>query len=102
MFLVWNNSGNTMESLIPILIGLAGGAGGGILAGKLMNSSMGTMGRSLTGIIGGGGLAFLAPMIPGLAGVFGDPMAGAGLISSLISGGVGGGILTAILGKLKK
>ncbi|MEE9347541.1 MAG: hypothetical protein V3U82_05050 [Robiginitomaculum sp.] len=89
-----------MESLIGPLIGLASGALGGNVAGKAMNSNMGTMGRSLTGIIGGGGLAALAPMI-GL-----DMFSGAGgmnitsILSNLVGGGVGGGILTAILGKV--
>lgn len=92
-----------MESLIGPLIGLATGALGGNIAGKAMNSNMGTMGRSITGILGGGGLAFLAPHIPGLGGLLGgaggsmDPMA---LIGSVASGGIGGGILTAILGKV--
>ncbi len=90
---------------VTLIIGLLSGAGGGIGAGKLMNSNMGTLGRAVTGIVGGGGLAALAPMIPGLEGVFADPTAGASLdpmsiISGVVSGGVGGGILTAILGKV--
>lgn len=94
-----------MENLLPLIIGLASGAAGGNIAGKVMNSNMGTVGRSITGIVGGTGLAALAPMIPGLAGLFGDPTAGTGLnvggiLASVASGGVGGGILTAILGKV--
>ena len=93
-----------MESLIPLLIGLGSGAVGGNVAGKVMNSGMGTLGRSLTGIVGGTGLAALAPMIPGVAGLFGDPTSGAlglgGILASVASGGVGGGILTFILGKV--
>jgi len=90
---------------VSLLIGLASGAGGGIGAGKLMNSNMGTLGRAITGIVGGTGLAALAPMIPGLEGLFADPSAGGSLtpmsiVSNVVSGGVGGGILTAILGKV--
>ena len=93
-----------MENLLPLIIGLGSGAVGGNVAGKVMNSNMGTLGRSITGIVGGTGLAALAPMIPGLAGLFGDPTSGAmgisGIIGSVASGGVGGGVLTAILGKV--
>ena len=92
--------------LIPTLFGLAAGALGGNVAGGLMKSSMGTMGRSLTGIIGGGGLAFLGKYIPGLGGMFTAPQDAGfnlnGAIAGLASGGIGGGLLTAILGKLGK
>jgi hypothetical protein len=89
--------------IVSLVIGLASGAAGGNVAGKVMNSSMGTMGRSLTGIVGGTGLAAVAQML-GLGGVA-DPTAGASLdimsiVSSVASGGIGGGILTAILGKV--
>lgn len=93
--------------IIGLAIGLLSGAAGGNVAGKVMNSSMGTMGRSITGIIGGAGLATVAQYIPGLAGLFADPTAGGGLnLSSILggalSGGVGGTVLTAILGKVMK
>jgi len=91
--------------LIPTLFGLAAGALGGNVAGGMMKSSMGTLGRSLTGILGGGGLATLAPML-GLGDMFTAPADAGfnmkGAIAGLVSGGVGGGILTAILGMLKK
>lgn len=91
--------------IVSLLIGLASGAAGGNIAGKVMKSNMGTVGRSLTGIIGGTGLAAVTQML-GIGGVA-DPMAGGSLdvmsiVSSLVSGGVGGGILTAILGKVMK
>ncbi|GGX67117.1 hypothetical protein GCM10011309_15960 [Litorimonas cladophorae] len=57
------------------------------------------------GVVGGTGLAALAPMIPGLEGVFASPADQAGLdigsiLGGIVSGGVGGGLLTAILGKV--
>jgi len=103
--------------LIPTLFGLAGGALGGNLAGGLMKSSMGTMGRSITGILGGTGLAALGPNLP----VVGDMISGAaqaadgaaadaaeggfnvkGALAGLGLGAGGGGILTAILGMFNK
>jgi hypothetical protein len=91
--------------IVSLGLGLLSGAGGGVVAGKAMNSNMGTMGRAITGIVGGTGLAALAPMIPGLEGVFASPADGAGLnvmslLGGVVSGGVGGGLLTAILGKV--
>jgi hypothetical protein len=99
-------NGEVMD-IVGLLIGLGSGALGGNVAGKVMNSGMGTMGRSLTGIIGGTGLAALAPMIPGLGGIFADPSAGGALnvssiLGNVVSGGVGGGLLTFILGLIKK
>ena len=91
--------------IVSLGLGLLSGGGGGLLAGKAMNSNMGTMGRALTGIVGGTGLAALAPMIPGLGGIFAAPTAGAGLnVSSLLGGAVSGGddgsILTFSLSKV--
>lgn len=93
--------------LVGLAIGLLSGAAGGNVAGKLMNSSMGTLGRSITGILGGAGLSTVAQFIPGLEGLFADPTAGGGLnvsslLSGAVSGGVGGTLLTAILGKVMK
>ena len=90
--------------VIGLLIGLAGGAIGGNVAGGAMKSNMGTMGRSLTGIIGGTGLSFLAQQF-GIS--LGDPTAGGSLdimsiVSNVVSGGLGGAVLTFILGKVMK
>ena len=91
--------------IMSLGLGLLSGGGGGLLAGKLTNSSMGTVGRILTGIVGGTGLAAVSQYIPGLDGLFAAPTDGAGLnvsslLSGAVSGGVGGTILTFILGKV--
>ena len=51
--------------IMSLGLGLLSGGGGGLLAGKLTNSSMGTVGRVLTGIVGGTGLAAVSQYIPG-------------------------------------
>ena len=83
--------------LIPTLVGLASGAAGGNIAGALMKNGFGLVGRSLTGIVGGFGVAQLVPMIPGV----GSMLASLGGIGSGVAlGGVGGLAATAILGKI--
>lgn len=90
--------------IVSLGIGLLSGAAGGNVAGSVMKSNMGTMGRSLTGIVGGALLSFVGQYLGfGAA----DPTAGAGLnigsiVSNVASGGIGGGILTFILGKVMK
>ena len=41
--------------IVSLALGLLSGGGGGLLAGKLMNSNMGTAARAITGIVGGVG-----------------------------------------------
>ena len=91
--------------IVSLGLGLLSGGGGGLLGGKLTNSGMGKGAQMLTGIIGGTGLAALAPMIPGLDGLFASPTAGAGLnvssiLGGVVSGGIGGTILSFILSKV--
>ena len=89
--------------IVSLALGLLSGGGGGLLAGKLMNSNMGTAARAITGIVGGVGLSWLSSIF--LGGAVADTTAGASLdigsiASSVASGGIGGGILTFILGKV--
>jgi len=95
-----------MEQYLPIIIALLSGAAGGNIAGKLLKSGMGTMGRSVTGIVGGAGLGWVMQMMGGGGASVADAAAaatGSGLdvmsiLKNVVGGGVGGGILTAILG----
>ena len=89
--------------MIELVVGLLSGAAGGNIAGKLMNSSMGTLGRSLTGIVGGGGLAYLLQSFGGGGDVSSAASGMAnimGIVKGVAGGGIGGAILTAILGKV--
>ena len=91
-----------MENLLPILIQAISGAVGGNAAGALKKEiSLGTLGNSIAGIVGGplGGL---------ILGALGINAGGAGtmdlgnIIGSIAGGGIGGGILMAIIGWVKK
>ncbi len=90
-----------MESLLPLILQLVTGAVGGNVAGKLLkNMSLGTLGNSIVGILGGG----LGGQLLGLIGLGagGGDMDIAGILGSVASGGVGGGVLMAIIGVVKK
>lgn len=89
-----------MESLLPLIIQLISGAVGGNVAGSLMkDNSLGTLGNSIAGILGGG----IGGQLLGMLGVAaGGGMDLAGILTSVAGGGVGGGVLMAIIGVIKK
>ncbi len=87
--------------MLHLIIQLVSGALGGNGAGALMKKlSLGTIGNSIVGILGGG----LGGLLLGLLGM--APAAGSGdlssIVSNVLSGGVGGGVLLAIVGAVKK
>jgi len=87
--------------IVSLIISLATGAAGGNVAGALMKKfSLGTLGNSLVGILGGG----LGGSILQTFGIAAAPSGGLDLTSilgSVASGGVGGGGLMAIIGLIK-
>jgi uncharacterized membrane protein YeaQ/YmgE (transglycosylase-associated protein family) len=90
-----------VENILPLIIQLISGAVGGYIAGALLkNYSLGALGNSIVGIIGGG--------IGGqLLGIWGVQTAAGGMeigsiLGSVIGGGIGGAILMAIIGITKK
>ena len=87
--------------MLNIIIQMVCGAVGGNAAGALMKKlSLGTLGNSIAGILGGG----LGGQLLGMLGL--APAAGTGdlsaILGSVVSGGVGGGVLMAIIGLIKK
>ena len=86
---------------IPLLIQLISGAlGGNVAGGLLKNLSLGTLGNSIAGIVGGGIGGQIVDQIfhAGVAGGALDPVA---IITQILSGGAGGGILLAIVGAIR-
>lgn len=93
-----------MESVLPLIIQLVSGALGGTAAGKLLqNLSMGNVLNAVLGIVGGG----LGGQILGMLSSGGEAAATTGstdiasILTSVASGGVGGGSLMAIGGFIK-
>jgi len=86
-----------METLLPWIISMVSGGAGGAGAGALLKEKgLGMVGNLITGALGGAagnaGLAgTVASMIPALA--------GGG--SQALGGGIGGLVLTAIVGLIK-
>lgn len=86
-----------------LAIQLVSGAVGGNAAGAALKKlSLGTLGNSIVGILGGG----LGGQILGMLGMGGTEAAGSADMSSILSsvagGGVGGAVLLAIVGVIKQ
>lgn len=88
---------------LGLIIQLISGAVGGNVAGSLMkNASLGPVLNSIVGVLGGG----LGGQLLAMLGVGGAEAAGsmdiASIITQVAGGGVGGGVLLAIVGLIKK
>jgi hypothetical protein len=91
--------------ITSLIIQLICGALGGNVAGTVMKqASLGPLGNSLVGILGGGIGGQLLGMLTGgaaAAAAGGGGMDLGSIISSVASGGVGGGVLMAIIGIIR-
>ena len=88
-----------MESLLPIILQLVAGAVGGNVGGAAMkDSSLGGLGNTIAGAVGGiGGGSILGALIPAIANV-----AGGGInIGNIAASGVGGIVIQIIAGLIK-
>ena len=86
--------------IVSLIISLLSGAVGGNVAGAaLKDQSLGTLGNSLAGILGGGAGGVILQAL-GVATGGGGLDLGA-VLSNIASGGVGGGLLMVVIGILK-
>lgn len=86
---------------MELIIGLISGAVGGNVAGGLFkNLDQGTLMNSLAGIIGGGLGGTILSML-GMGGMADGGMDIAAILGQVASGGVGGGVLLAIVGAVR-
>jgi uncharacterized membrane protein YeaQ/YmgE (transglycosylase-associated protein family) len=86
---------------MEILVQLISGAVGGNVAGAVLKKySLGTLGNSIVGILGGG----LGGQLLGMLGLGGGAGAGGlgSIVSSIAGGGVGGGVLMVIVGLIRQ
>jgi hypothetical protein len=87
--------------MLALIIQIVSGAVGGNLAGSLLkDKSLGTLGNSVAGILGGAaGGQLLGLLVPALgAAATGGGTDIASIIGQIAGGGVGGGALMAIVG----
>ncbi len=92
-------SATLLNLIIQIVAGALGGNGAG--AG-MKDMSLGPLGNSIVGAIGGlGGGQLLMALIPALASAAGSGVNVEALIGQAVGGGVAGAILTAIVGFIK-
>jgi uncharacterized membrane protein YeaQ/YmgE (transglycosylase-associated protein family) len=88
-------------NLVQLLISLISGAVGGNLAGAAMkDKSLGPVGNSLSGILGGGIGGAILQML-GVA-TQGGNLDLTSILSNIAIGGVGGGVLMVIISFIKK
>ena len=90
---------------VPLIIELISGAVGGNVAGGLLkNFSLGGVGNTIAGVVGGGlGGQLLGMMMPAVgAAAAGGGMDIGSLIAQVAGGGVGGAVVMFIVGLLKQ
>jgi uncharacterized membrane protein YeaQ/YmgE (transglycosylase-associated protein family) len=89
-------------NIISLIIEAISGAVGGNVAGAAMKeNSLGTVGNSIAGIVGGGLGGTLLQMVMGGAATGGGSMDLTSILSNVAGGGVGGAILMAVIGLIK-
>jgi uncharacterized membrane protein YeaQ/YmgE (transglycosylase-associated protein family) len=85
--------------LIQLISGLIGGTFAGLI---LKDRSLGTVGNSLSGLVGGGlgGQILVSLLGPGTAGAGGPDIVA--IFAQILGGGLGGAVLTAVVALLKQ
>jgi hypothetical protein len=82
---------------------IAGIIGGNAVGAGMKDSSLGGVGNTIAGAIGGvGGGQILQAIVPALAGAAGGGIDIGEIVGQLAGGGIGGAILTAIVGLAMK
>ena len=89
-------------NIISLIIEVISGAVGGNVAGAAMKeNSLGTVGNSIAGIVGGGLGGTILQAIMGSAATGGGSLDMITILSNVAGGGVGGAILMAVIGIIK-
>lgn len=87
---------------MELLISLISGAIGGNLSGRLINKiDQGVVINSIAGIVGGGLGGQLLSMV-GAGALAGGGVDLMGIVGQIASGGVGGGVVLALVGVIRK
>jgi hypothetical protein len=84
-----------------IIEAISGAVGGNVAGAAMKENSLGTVGNSIAGIVGGGLGGTLLQSIMGGAAAGGGSLDLTTILSNVAGGGVGGAILMAIIGIIK-
>jgi len=88
--------------VMSVLISLVSGAVGGNVAGAAMKDKrLGTAGNSIAGILGGGIGGAILQMLGVLKSGAGGGLDLTAILSNIATGGVGGGVLLAVISLIK-
>src|SRR5262245_60822785 len=97
----FSRPGRSVMDIVSLLVSLVSGAVGGNVAGAAMkDKSLGTAGNSLSGILGGG-IGGVILQLLGLGGQAAGSLDLSAILQNVASGGIGGGILLAIISAVK-
>ena len=89
-------------NIVSLIIQLISGAvGGNVACAAMKESSFGTLGNSIAGIVGGGLGGTILQMVMGTAAAGGGGLDLQSILANVGGGGVGGAILMAIVGIIK-
>lgn len=91
-----------MEPISIITNLISGLIGGNLTGAALKDKSLGAIGNSITGLIGGAAGGYLATILGFLNTLGLADMSVGSILANVGSGLVGGGVLTAIVGFIKK
>ena len=89
-------------NIVSLIIQLLSGAVGGNVAGAAMQEkSLGAVGNSIAGIVGGGIGGTILQMVMGTAAAGGGGLDLQSILANVGGGGVGGAVLMAVIGIIK-
>ena len=90
-----------MDIISLIIQAISGAVGGNVAGAAMKEKSLGTVGNSIAGILGGGPGGTLLHAVMGSAAAGGGGMDLTSILSNVAGGGVGGAILMAVVGLIK-
>jgi hypothetical protein len=90
-----------MDITSLIIEAISGAVGGNVAGAAMKEKSLGTVGNSIAGIVGGGLGGVILQAVMGGAAAGGGSMDLTAILSNVAGGGVGGAILMAIIGIIK-
>lgn len=90
-----------MDITSLIVEAVSGAVGGNVAGAAMKDKSLGTLGNSIAGIVGGGIGGTILQTIIGSAATGGGGMDMQSILANVGGGGVGGAILMAIIGIIK-